>query len=59
MRQRPARYDPYSDPDFARHDRRRYVTYFAIVCVAVILLDLFAAFGPELLAKLMMRGHGL
>jgi hypothetical protein len=32
---------------------------FLCVFFAVSLVVLFAAFGPELIAKLIMRGHGI
>ena len=56
----PARtrvFDPYDTEGFARRDQRLHMLLFICVFIAVSLVVLFAAFGPELISELIMRGH--
>jgi hypothetical protein len=55
---RPA-FDPYDTEGYVRRDQRLHMLLFVCVFVAVSLVVLFAAFGPELITELIMRGRGL
>jgi hypothetical protein len=52
-------FDPYDTEGFARRDQRLHMLLFLCVLITVGLVVLFAAYGPELIAKLIMRDHGL